>query len=284
MVNIQNPIFITNLSFLTYFCSKYCNSSTMISNNKIIRHFPNAITLLNLIAGCLSIVSAFEGNLQIAGLLIIIAGVFDFLDGFTARLIGAYSPLGKELDSLSDVVSFGVAPSMIMYHLLKNSLGLDASEGLLTGHFILAVPFLLAAFSSLRLGIFNLDQRQTSSFIGLATPPSAFFTVGIVFGLHSGWSSVFEYFTSSPTLLILMIIIQSALLVCELPMFSLKLKTLKFSIAYKQILLLSGSLVLILIFYKASLPLIILWYILLSTFFWILEGGDKGSSKEVIGS
>jgi len=251
----------------------------MILNKGIVRHLPNLITLLNLTAGCLSIVSAFEGNLQVAGLLIIIAGIFDFFDGFTARLIGAYSPLGKELDSLSDVVSFGVAPAMILYHLLKNALGLGASDGLLTGHYILIVPFLLAALSSLRLGIFNLDVRQTSSFIGLATPPSAFFTIGLVFGLNSGWSSVFEFFTSSPTLLILIIVIQSALLVCELPMFSLKIKSLKFSIAYKQFILLFGAIALIAIFGKASLSFIILWYIFLSTFFWILEGGDKGATE-----
>jgi len=247
----------------------------MISNNRVIKHLPNAITLLNLVAGCLSIVSAFEGNLQMAGIFIIIAAVFDFLDGFTARMIGAYTLLGKELDSLSDVVSFGVAPSMILFHLLKQSLDVDAHEGLLSGHWLLAIPFLVAAFSSLRLGLFNLDERQTSSFIGLPTPANALFTVGLVFGLNSSWSSIFEFFTSSPTILIIMVIIQSALLVCELPMFSLKLKTLKLSVAYKQILFLAGSLVLIIIFLKASLPLIIFWYILLSAFFWILEGGKK---------
>lgn len=247
----------------------------MISNNRVIKHLPNAITLLNLVAGCLSIVSAFEGNLQMAGIFIIIAAVFDFLDGFTARMIGAYSLLGKELDSLSDVVSFGVAPSMILFQLLKHSLGIDPHEGLLSGHWLLAIPFLVAAFSSLRLGLFNLDERQTSSFIGLPTPANALFTVGMVFGLNSSWSSIFEFFTSSPTILIIMVIIQSALLVCELPMFSLKLKTLKLSVAYKQILFLAGSLVLIIIFLKASLPLIIFWYILLSAFFWILEGGKK---------
>ena len=252
----------------------------MISNNRIIKHIPNAITLLNLVAGCLSIVSAFEGNLQMAGVFILIAAVFDFFDGFTARLIGAYSLLGKELDSLSDVVSFGVAPSIILFHLLKNALGINGTEGFLTGHWLLALPFLVAAFSSLRLGIFNLDERQTSSFIGLPTPANALFTVGLIFGLHSGWSSFFEFFTTSPTLIILMIIIQSALLVCELPMFSLKLKTFKFSIAYKQISLIIGILILIAIFQTAALSLVILWYIFLSTFFWIL----KGSEKEVLGS
>lgn len=249
--------------------------TVMIAIRNVVRHFPNVITLLNLVAGCLSIVSAFEGNLQLAGLLIIIAGVFDFLDGFTARLIGAYTLLGKELDSLSDVVSFGVAPSVIMFHLLKGALGLSPSEGMLTGHPILAVPFLMAAFSSLRLGIFNIDERQTSSFIGLATPPSALFVVGLVFGLNSGWSGIFQYFTSSPTLLILIVVILSGLLVCELPMFSLKIKSLRFSVAYKQITFLAGSLALILLFRKASLTLIILWYIVLSTFFWLLEGAKK---------
>lgn len=250
----------------------------MILKNSFIRHLPNAITLLNLIAGCLSIVSAFEGNLQMAGIFILIAAVFDFLDGFTARLLGAYSPLGKELDSLSDVVSFGVAPAMILFHLLKSSLGIDSSEGLHSGNYILAVPFIMAAFSSLRLGIFNLDARQTSSFIGLPTPANALLTVGLVFGLHSGWSSIFSFFSTSPTLLILIVVAQSALLVCELPMFSLKLKSLKFSVAYKQISLIVGAAVLIAIFQTAAISLVILWYIFLSTFFWIVEG-KKGISE-----
>lgn len=250
----------------------------MISKNRIIKSIPNTITLLNLVSGCISIVCAFEGNLQIAGVFILIAAVFDFLDGFTARLLGAYSPLGKELDSLSDVVSFGVAPAMILFHLLKSSLGLDNSEGLLSGNYILAVPFIMAAFSSLRLGIFNLDERQTSSFIGLPTPANALLTVGLVFGLHSGWSGIFSFFTSSPTLLILFILAQSAILVCELPMFSLKLKSLKFSVAYKQILLIIGAIALIGIFQTAALSLVILWYIALSTFFWIIEG--KKEAKE----
>ena len=253
----------------------------MISKNRIIKSIPNTITLLNLVSGCISIVCAFEGNLQIAGIFILIAAVFDFFDGFTARLLGAYSPLGKELDSLSDVVSFGVAPAMILFHLLKSSLGLENSEGLLSGNYILAVPFIMAAFSSLRLGIFNLDERQTNSFIGLPTPANALLTVGLVFGLHSSWSSIFNLVASSPALLIIFIIAQSAILICELPMFSLKLKSLKFSVAYKQITLIIGAIVLISTFQTAALSLVILWYIALSTFFWIFEGKEK---EEVIGS
>lgn len=244
----------------------------MISNKSIIRHIPNTITLLNLVAGCLSIVSAFEGNLQMAGILILVAAVFDFFDGFTARLLGAYSPLGKELDSLSDVVSFGIAPSMILFHLLKSALGIPASEGLLSGHYILAVPFIMAAFSSLRLGIFNLDERQTSSFIGLPTPANALITVGLVLGLNSGWSSFFNIIASSPTILIVLVIVQSALLVSEIPMFSLKIKSLNLSTAYKQFSLLIGIIVLGAIFQTAALSLIILLYIILSLVFWLIEG------------
>ncbi len=244
----------------------------MISNKSIIRHTPNVITLLNLVAGCLSIVSAFEGNLQIAGILILVAAVFDFFDGFTARLLGAYSPLGKELDSLSDVVSFGIAPAMILFHLLKSALGIPVSEGLLSGHYILAVPFIMAAFSSLRLGIFNLDERQTSSFIGLPTPANALLTVGLVFGLNSGWNSIFSIITSSSIALVVLVLVQSALLVSEIPMFSLKLKSLKFSVAYKQITLIVGAVVFIAIFQTAALSLVILLYIILSIIFWIIEG------------
>lgn len=244
----------------------------MISNKSIIRHTPNVITLLNLVAGCLSIVSAFEGNLQMAGNLILVAAVFDFFDGFTARLLGAYSLLGKELDSLSDVVSFGIAPSMILFHLLKSALGIPASEGLLSGHYLLAIPFIMAAFSSLRLGIFNLDERQTSSFIGLPTPANAMLTVGLVFGLNSGWNSVFSIIDSSAIAIIVLVLVQSALLVSEIPMFSLKLKSLKFSVAYKQITLIIGSIILVAIFQTAALSLVILLYIILSIIFWIIEG------------
>ncbi len=244
----------------------------MISNKSIIRHIPNTITLLNLVAGCLSIVSAFEGNLQMAGIFILVAAVFDFFDGFTARLIGAYSPLGKELDSLSDVVSFGIAPAMILFHLLKSALGIPASEGLLSGHYLLAIPFIMAAFSSLRLGIFNLDERQTSSFIGLPTPANAMITVGLVLGLNSSWNSVFSIIDSSPLAIIILVLVQSALLVSEIPMFSLKLKSLKFSVAYKQITLIIGAIVLIAIFQTAALSLVILLYIILSIIYWIIEG------------
>ncbi|KAF5072818.1 CDP-alcohol phosphatidyltransferase [anaerobic digester metagenome] len=245
--------------------------AVMTNAKGVVRHIPNVITLLNLVSGCLAIVSAFEGNLYLAGWLIVIAAVFDFFDGFTARLLGAYSPLGKELDSLSDVVSFGVAPSIILFHLLKAALGISGSEGFTTGHFLLAVPFIMAAFSSLRLGIFNLDERQTSSFIGLPTPANAMLIVGLVFGLNSSWGGLFQTITSSPVVLIALTLVMSGLLVCNLPMFSLKLKSLSVKSAYKQLILLCGIVVLVAVFGMASLSFVILLYILLSLLFWMIE-------------
>lgn len=248
----------------------------MLNGKNIIKHFPNAITLLNLVSGCFSIVAAFEGQLGMAGLFILIAGVLDFLDGFTARLIGAYTLLGKELDSLSDVVSFGVAPSVILYQLMRMSLGISQCEGSPNGHWLLGIPFVMAAFSSLRLGLFNLDERQTSSFIGLPTPANAFLIAGLVFGLDSNWAGIYNFLTTSTIAIVAIVIIQSALLVCELPMFSLKIKSLKFKVAYKQLTLLIGSLILVIIFRKAALSLIILLYIVLSIFYFIV---DKISKK-----
>lgn len=243
----------------------------MPSPKNIIKHFPNAITLLNLVAGCFSIVASFEGQLELAGLFILIAGVFDFLDGFTARLIKAYTLLGKELDSLSDVVSFGIAPSMILFQLMKQSMGIPQSEGMFNGHWMLAIPFVMAAFSSLRLGIFNIDERQTSSFIGLPTPANAFLIAGLVFGLDSNWSELYQMISTSSILIVAIVIIQSFLLVCELPMFSLKLKSLSPKIAYKQFILIGGAIALFIVFHKASLSLIVLWYILLSIIFYIAD-------------
>lgn len=249
----------------------------MTNLNRFTRHIPNGITLMNLLSGCLSVVAAFEGMLDLAGLLIIISGILDFLDGFTARLIGAYTQLGKELDSLSDVVSFGVAPSVILYHLLRRSLGIDDCHGIFSGHLVLLIPFVVAVFSSLRLGLFNIDERQSNSFIGLPTPANAFLIIGLVFGANSSWAEVFSPIVSSPIALMVLSFVLSFLLVCELPMFSLKIKSLKPAVAYKQLTFLAGAIVLIAIFQKASLSLIIVWYIVLSEVYFLW---DKMIKKE----
>ena len=230
-----------------------------------VKHIPNTLTLANLLLGCLSIVSSFEGNLLLAGYLILFAAVFDFLDGFSARLLKAYSPLGKELDSLSDLVSFGVAPSVIVFHLLKSALGLSASQGFTEGNAILAIPFLIAVFSALRLAIFNIDTRQTSSFIVLPTPANAIFIVGLVLGQNSSFSHFFDVLTASSTALAVMVIILSALLVSPIPMFSLKVKKgAGFKDLWAQVMLILGGVIAITFLGLASVSIVILAYILLS--------------------
>jgi len=233
-----------------------------------LKHIPNTLTLANLLLGCLSIVSAFEGNLLLAGYLIIFAAVFDFLDGFSARLLNAYSPMGKELDSLSDLVSFGVAPSVIVFHLLKDALGTSAAGGFTGGQVLLTIPFLIAVFSALRLAKFNIDTRQATSFIGLPTPANALFIVGIVLGLNSSRSDWFDFFTNSPVAIIVMVLVLSALLVSPIPMFSLKIKRGYFKDTWRQQILLFVSVPTIFFFKQASLLIVMLLYILLSVLTW----------------
>ena len=232
------------------------------------KHIPNTLTLINLVIGCLSIVSAFEGNLLLAGYLILIASVFDYLDGFAARMLKAYSPLGKELDSLSDLVSFGVAPSVILFHLLKEALGIPLGEGFTNGHALLAIPFLIAAFSALRLAKFNIDTRQTTSFIGLPTPANALFIAGLVLGLNSPHAAWFEIIGLSPTALIVLILVLSGLLVSPIPMFSLKMKGFIFRDMWQQYLLIALAVITILALGIASLAPVILLYILISVVSW----------------
>jgi CDP-diacylglycerol---serine O-phosphatidyltransferase len=237
-----------------------------------VKNIPNTLTLINLVAGCLSIVSTFEGNLLLASYLILIASIFDFLDGFTARLLKAYSPLGKELDSLADLVSFGVAPAAILYHYLKVSLSFPVNEGFSTGQVILVVPFLIAAFSALRLAIFNLDTRQTSSFIGLPTPANALLIVGLVLGMNSPFANFFQGIVSSSYTLIVIIVVLSALLVSPIPMFSLKIKSLKLNESWQQFILLIIGALLIFLLGKAALLPIILFYIVFSLMLWVFSG------------
>lgn len=176
-------------------------------------NIPNALTSGNLICGCIAMVMAQWNFYNEAVAAIMLAAVFDFFDGFAARRLGTSGPIGKELDSLADVVSFGVAPSMCLYAYTVNS-------RIMAGHEALAfIFFIIAAFSALRLAKFNLDERQTTSFIGLPTPANAIFwasSIAALNGLHltPGIGGVIT--------LIAMTILSCWLLICELPMFSLK--------------------------------------------------------------
>ncbi len=181
----------------------------------ILKHIPNAITCGNLICGMLSIKFALQnGDLQLASYMIILAAVLDFFDGLVARALGVASPIGKDLDSLADVVSFGVAPSFLLYAHLTSLLAEGASS------FIAFPVFLIGAFAGLRLAKFNNDTRQSTSFIGLPVPSNAMFWIGFVSIIASRDIDTFYIYTIIYPLVALF----SYFMVSELPMFSLKLK------------------------------------------------------------
>ncbi len=186
--------------------------------NFIVRNIPNTLTCGNLVSGCIAVGNAFFGLYDWAFLFIVIGAVFDFFDGMSARLLGVSSPIGKELDSLADCVTFGVAPSAMVFTLLST---MDVPHFLQPIGFLLPYwAFLIAAFSALRLAKFNLDERQTTSFIGLPTPANALFWASLIVGA--------ENFVVNLPLAVLfvmaMVVVSSGLLVAELPMFSLKFK------------------------------------------------------------
>ncbi len=233
------------------------------------KHIPNIITSLNLLSGCISIVLAFEGYLLYATYFIFLAAIFDFLDGMSARLLKAYSIVGKELDSLADIVSFGVAPSIIVFHMIKISLfgntQLPAFNNItLVNAIFLIIPFLIAILSGVRLAKFNVDERQTESFIGLAVPANAIFfaSLHLVSRISSG--SFIHFLLSNEYILALFVILFSLLLVAEFPMFSLKLKNLRFKENKIRYIFIVLSAILLILLHTIAIPLIIILYILLS--------------------
>ena len=177
---------------------------------KNFKFVPNLLTSLNLFCGCLSIVFAFENELLTALIFIIIAAIFDFFDGFAARLLDAKSAIGKELDSLSDLVSFGVAPASMLYVASLDVWCLQCFD------WIRFTPFLLVIFSSLRLAKFNVDERQTVNFIGLPTPANALFFISF-----SNLVNEIDVFQNQ-YIIIAVILFFSALMVSEMQMFSVK--------------------------------------------------------------
>lgn len=221
------------------------------------RHFPNMITCCNLICGCLSTGAAFHGNYQWAVALILAGAVFDFFDGMAARALGVSSPIGKELDSLADDITFGLAPAAIVFSLFHEV----HCPGFLQGAAWLPYSaFLIAVFSGLRLAKFNIDTRQTSSFIGMPTPANALFWGSLVVGQHD--------FLVSPSFnalyLLLLVVVMSWLLVAEIPMFSLKFKDLSWSHNRVSYLFLLVCFPLLIVFRLSGLAAVIVWYIVLS--------------------
>lgn len=189
------------------------------------KYIPNILTSMNVLSGCIACVMAFEGNYLWVIVWIIVAAVCDFFDGFSARLLRAYSPIGKELDSLADMVSFGLAPSILIFRFLSDSPFLNNMHHP-CATYIPYIGFMIAVFSALRLAKFNVDERQTTSFIGLPTPANALFWISLCYSLN-----INRYDLGYPLqfyMVLGLVIVMSLLLTSEISMFSLKIKSLKF--------------------------------------------------------
>ena len=226
--------------------------------NAITRHIPNMTTCCNLLCGCIAAVMAFQANYEAAILFIILGAIFDFFDGMLARLLNVSGPLGKELDSLADDITFGFAPSVIVFSLFKEVHYPSFLQPF--SDYFPYTAFIIAAFSALRLGKFNIDTRQSHSFIGLPTPANALFWGSLVVGGHSFLVS--DSFNA--IYLFLLVIIMSYLLVAEIPMFSLKFKNLSWSSNKITYLFLIVCIPLLVIFKLSGFAAIIFWYIFLS--------------------
>ena len=224
---------------------------------KIKNYIPNFLTCCNLICGCLGVVYCLEERSIPAAYFVWIAALFDFFDGFAARLLKVHSTIGKELDSLADVVSFGVLPSLVMYKLIASSSSIP---------WLPYAAFMIAAFSALRLAIFNVDETQRDSFKGLNTPANTLFITSlpllsgsIASWLHQDW------------LLVLITIVFSLLMVSPIKFFAFKFKNFTWADNQSRFSFIGLSTILLIIFKVAAIPLIILLYILTS----LISGGLK---------
>lgn len=240
----------------------------------LLRHLPNAMTCGNLLCGCLGIVQVFEGKPLVASALIGAAAVLDFFDGFVARLLNVSSPIGKELDSLADMVTFGVLPAFMLFQLMGGiPLELDSvsNENVLISNKGFLVPpwnllpltaFAVAICSALRLAKFNIDTRQTDQFIGVPTPANALVVASFPAILMHQYQ--FGNWLTNPYLLAGYSVGMSLLLVAELPLFALKFKTFGWSGNEIRFSFLGLALVLLVLLKFAAIPVIVAVYIGLS--------------------
>lgn len=228
------------------------------------KHIPNAITCCNLLCGCMATYFAFQGAINPGPYFLIVAfcfiiggAVFDFFDGFTARLLGVSSPIGKELDSLADVITFGLSPAAIVFAVLCWIVPNDYFQ-------VSYVAFLIAAFSALRLAKFNLDTRQTMGFIGLPTPANALFWGGLALTLlqHRTWCE--DNAVPVSILLVVGVLLSCWLLVCEVPMFALKFHDFTWKNNRLRYSFILASVAIIVLTKWTGLAIVVVLYIVLS--------------------
>ncbi len=248
----------------------------MSGKNNIFGWVPNFITSLSVVCGVLATFFAVDGHLEFAGIFIIAASIFDFMDGLAARLLNAYSEMGKQLDSLADVISFGVAPAAILFTMLEFSLfgknqPIYEIQGNALDWLILASALLIPVFAALRLAKFNIDDNQTSNFKGLPTPANAILWASFGLILHFQEHAELLILIFSSKNLVLLSVITSLLLVSRVPMFSLKFKNLSWSKNWFRYVFIIMVILLVILFNVYALPLIIVGYILYNFVLYIVK-------------
>ena len=218
------------------------------------KHIPNLLTISNLICGCIALYFTFQGELVFTAYLIGLAAIFDFMDGAAARLLNVSNPIGKELDSLADMVSFGLVPGSVVFHLLE--------ESPLSQYSFMAL--VIPIFSAYRLAKFNVDENQNENFIGLPTPANCLVFISIPLITTFNSESTIAYLFEIPEILLIITILMSFSLVSKINMFSLKFKNLKFQDNKFRFFIISMSIILLAWLEFSAIPLIILLYIMMS--------------------
>ena len=218
------------------------------------KHIPNLLTISNLICGCIALYFTFKGELVYTAYLIGLAAIFDFMDGAAARLLNVSNPIGKELDSLADMVSFGLVPGSVVFHLLE--------ESPLSQYSFMAL--IIPIFSAYRLAKFNVDENQNENFIGLPTPANCLVFISIPLITTFNSESTIAYLFEIPEILLIITILMSLALVSKINMFSLKFKNLKFQDNKFRFFIITMSIILLTWLEFSAIPIIILLYIMMS--------------------
>jgi CDP-diacylglycerol--serine O-phosphatidyltransferase len=231
------------------------------------RHIPNIITLINLFCGCIALVFAMKANFEMAFYFVCLGIFLDFFDGFFARLFNVSSPLGLQLDSLADMVTSGVVPGFVMFQMLSNSVNSNPSLV-----YFPYLGFIIALGSCYRLANFNIDTRQTDSFIGLPTPANALFILSLPLIVKYSDSLIALELLTNNWFLLVITLLSAYILNAEIPLFALKIKKFNFKDNALQIVFLFISLILLALFQFLGVALVIVFYLLLSVIMNLITG------------
>ena len=243
------------------YCIKFVCQQTNIDRMNIKAHVPNTITLLNLFSGCIALLFAFQQNYLLAFYFVALGIFLDFFDGFFARLFNVSGELGLQLDSLADMVTSGVTPGLVMYMMMMNSSTPTGSD---INTWFPYLGFVITLGSCYRLAKFNIDLRQSDSFIGLPTPANALLILSLPLVLQFSNSLMMLELLTDRWVLLGITLLSSYLLNAEIPLFSLKIKKFNFADNKLQIFFLLFSLVLLIFLQYTGIPLVIISYVIFS--------------------